>query len=385
MTINSVNPYQNLALSHTSQNAILDSGRKGSPVSLENDEPRPLPLNLSRNTYASEFGFRIDERGFFEKDLNQIANLPESYGISIGSIRSIVKEFMKQEENNDYRKMDLPYMLNLYYSSLKSLNPEFQTGDNENLNRSAIAKFARGYSTSNGEFLGEMNRIYQDAEDLNRAKAQNVGLNTLMLDNKVVDFGFDKALKNTSSNEILKPYITEEGAVSKSGLLINFIYQDLKDKNERQLQFFMKPLNLDLDSHENLYKILNGKEDIEDFLRQNNKQRMSFDLYLYVNGVDKNTTSQDKLSVFFQQYVNYDRDLDLREFTTLSSIFELYMEKVKKEFNEIKKDYEIQSTNRERLENASLKRDSSVKDFLDRRQKQMNLNKILSSYLNIMT
>ncbi|MCH5336843.1 MAG: hypothetical protein J1D99_05430 [Campylobacter sp.] len=390
MTLNSVNPYQNLALFNTLQGSSSNLNLSGlneqnQTLALQlQDESESSALNLSTTSYASEFGFRIDEQGFFDKDLNKIANLPESYDINIKSVRSIAKEFMKQEENINYNKMDLPYMLNRYYSALKSLNAEFQTQDNENLNRSEIAKFVRGYSTNNGEFLGEINRIYQNAEELKKAKAQNTGLNTLMLDNKIVDFGFDKALTNTSNNQILKPYLTREGEVSKSGLLMNFIYQDLKDKNESEFQFFMKPASLDLSSHKNLYNILEGKENIDDFLKQNNEQRMSFDLYLYVNGVDKNTTSQDKLSVFYQQYINYEKDLDLRDFTNSSSIFELYTQKIKQEFNEMREDYKTQSEDKQRIENANLERDSSVEKFLNRRQRQMSLNKILNSYLNVM-
>lgn len=390
MTLNSVNPYQNLALFNTLQGSSSNLNLSGlneqnQTLALQlQDESESSALNLSTTSYASEFGFRIDEQGFFDKDLNKIANLPESYDINIKSVRSIAKEFMKQEENINYNKMDLPYMLNRYYSALKSLNAEFQTQDNENLNRSEIAKFVRGYSTNNGEFLGEINRIYQNAEELEKAKDQNTGLNTLMLDNKIVDFGFDKALTNTSNNQILKPYLTREGEVSKSGLLMNFIYQDLKDKNENELQFFMKPASLDLSSHKNLYNILEGKENIDDFLKQNNEQRMSFDLYLYVNGVDKNTTSQDKLSVFYQQYINYEKDLDLRDFTNSSSIFELYTQKIKQEFNEMREDYKTQSEDKQRIENANLERDSSVEKFLNRRQRQMSLNKILNSYLNVM-
>ena len=373
MIINAVNPYQNLSLFNTLQNANLDLSEKSNILNLQN-ESNSSSFNPNAKSYASEFGFRIDERGFFDKELNQIANLPESYAINIKSIRGI-----------NYNRMDLPYMLNRYYSSLKSLNAEFQTQENENLSRNIISGFTQGYSTNNGDFLGEINRIYQNKEELDRAKTQNKNLNTLMLDNKIVDFGFDKALTNTSNNEILKPYLTREGAVSKSGLLVNFIYQDLKEKNESQLQFFMKPASLDLNSHKKLYEILDGKENVEDFLKKNNEQRMSFDLYLYVNGVDKNTTSQDKLSVFFQQYINYEKDLDLREFTNSSSIFELYTQKIKQEFEEIKQDYKTQNYDKERLEDANLKRDSSIENFLNRRQRQMGLNKILNAYLNVMS
>ncbi len=386
MIINSASPYQNLALFNTLQNEALnpDEEKDLTKVLSLQDELDFSAFKESKSTYASEFGFRTDENGFFEKDLNQVANLPQSYEINIKSVRSIAKEFMKQEESINYNKMDLPSMLNRYYSSLKSLNAEFQSQDNALLSRDAISKLTGGYSTSNGDFLGAIHRIYQNNGEIEKAKEQNKGLNVLMLDNKIIDFGFDKALKNTSNNEVLKPYLTKDGAVFKSGLLMNFIYQDLKNKNEEEFSFFMKPVSLDLNAHKKFYELLDGGENLEDFLKQNNEQKMSFDLYLYVNGIDKNTTSKDKLSVFFQQYINYEKDLDLREFTNSSSIFELYTQKIKQEFEAIKEDYNTQNKDLQRMQEASFKRDVSIDVFLNRRQRQMSLNKILNSYLNVM-
>ncbi len=128
MTINSANPYQNLTLSNPLQNSsalnlIKDSkalDQKGNENSLEQ-----LSYIFNNITYASEFGFRINEEGFFDKDLNKIANIPESYDINIKSVRSIAKELAKQDENLNYNKIDLPYLLNSYHSSLKSINSEF--------------------------------------------------------------------------------------------------------------------------------------------------------------------------------------------------------------------------------------------------------------------
>ncbi|HEH3726827.1 TPA: hypothetical protein SGY49_001481, partial [Campylobacter jejuni] len=84
MTINSANPYQNLTLSNPLQNSsalnlIKDSkalDQEGNENSLEQ-----LSYIFNNTTYASEFGFRINEKGFFDKDLNKIANIPESYDI----------------------------------------------------------------------------------------------------------------------------------------------------------------------------------------------------------------------------------------------------------------------------------------------------------------
>lgn len=377
MTINSANPYQNLALSNPLQNSQalnLIKDKKGS--NLEENENNLENLNYIFNTtsYASEFSFRIDEKGFFEKDLNKIANIPESYNINIKSVRNIAKELTRQDATLNYNKIDLPYLLNSYYSSLKSVNLEFSENDNANLSRDMISKFATGFSTENGKFLGKISRIYNNQEELNSALNKTLSLNTLMLDNKITNFHFDRALNNTSSNEILKPYLTKNAEVSKSGLLMNFIYHDIKTQNDNELNFFMKPASLDLNAHTNFQKILRGEMDIKDYIKQQNEQKMSFDLYLYVNGVDKKTASQDKLSVFFQQYVNYQKDMDLREFANSSSIFQIYIDENHSEFNSLKEEYQSQNKDLEKLDNANNMRSSSIENFLDRRQKQANLN-----------
>ncbi|EAI7300284.1 hypothetical protein CLN08_07160 [Campylobacter coli] len=387
MTINSANPYQNLALSNPLQNSQalnLIKDKKGS--NLEENENNLENLNYIFNTtsYASEFSFRIDEKGFFEKDLNKIANIPESYNINIKSVRNIAKELTRQDATLNYNKINLPYLLNSYYSSLKSVNLEFSENDNANLSRDMISKFATGFSTENGEFLGKISRIYNNQEELNSALNKTLSLNTLMLDNKITNFHFDRALNNTSSNEILKPYLTKNAEVSKSGLLMNFIYHDIKTQNDNELNFFMKPASLDLNAHTNFQKILRGEMDIKDYIKQQNEQKMSFDLYLYVNGVDKKTASQDKLSVFFQQYVNYQKDMDLREFANSSSIFQIYIDENHSEFNSLKEEYQSQNKDLEKLDNANNMRSSSIENFLDRRQKQANLNKILNSYLSVL-
>ncbi|BEJ79961.1 hypothetical protein LAI55_000577 [Campylobacter coli] len=387
MTINSANPYQNLALSNPLQNSQalnLIKDKKGS--NLEENENNLENLNYIFNTtsYASEFSFRIDEKGFFEKDLNKIANIPESYNINIKSVRNIAKELTRQDATLNYNKIDLPYLLNSYYSSLKSVNLEFSENDNANLSRDMISKFATGFSTENGEFLGKISRIYNNQEELNSALNKTLSLNTLTLDNKITNFHFDRALNNTSSNEILKPYLTKNAEVSKSGLLMNFIYHDIKTQNDNELNFFMKPASLDLNAHTNFQKILRGEMDIKDYIKQQNEQKMSFDLYLYVNGVDKKTASQDKLSVFFQQYVNYQKDMDLREFANSSSIFQIYIDENHSEFNSLKEEYQSQNKDLEKLDNANNMRSSSIENFLDRRQKQANLNKILNSYLSVL-
>ncbi|TBR81266.1 hypothetical protein DU472_00950 [Campylobacter novaezeelandiae] len=384
MLVGLANPYQNLALTHYEKSTLLNLNNKQETIDVNNELNPFLDYKFTQTTYPSEFGFRINEQGFFSEDLNRISRIPEAYQIHIKSARSIAKEMVRQDENLNYNQIDLPYILNSYYSSLKAVNQNFGENDNNSLSRDEISKLMQGFSTDNGNLLGQVNRIYENQEVLNLTLDKNKNLNTLMLDNKIINFHFDKAINNTSSNDIIKPYLSKNSEVSKSGLLVNFIYQDIKSKNEEEINFFMKPISLDLNSHKNLYKILEGKESIEDYIKENNEKKMSFDLYLYVNGVDKNTISKEKLSVFFQQYINYQKDMDLREFANSSSIFKIYTDSLVKEFDTLKQEYQNQNNNKN-LSQINQEKTQSFNYFLKHRERQANLNKILYSYINVMS
>ncbi len=92
-----------------------------------------------------------------------------------------------------------------------------------------------------------------------------------MLDNKITNFHFDKAIENTSSNEILKPYLTKNAEVSKSGLLMNFIYHDIKTQNEKNLTFY-ETCHFRTKLSSKLQKILKGETDIEDYIKKKMKK-----------------------------------------------------------------------------------------------------------------
>ncbi|EGG1932223.1 hypothetical protein IDC44_000622, partial [Campylobacter coli] len=66
------------------------------------------------------------------------------------------------------------------------------------------------------------------------------------------------------------------------------------------------------------------------------------------------------------------------------SIFQIYIDENHSEFNSLKEEYQSQNKDLEKLDNANNMRSSSIENFLDRRQKQANLNKILNSYLSVL-
>ncbi|KAA6227841.1 hypothetical protein FMM58_07775 [Campylobacter sp. LR291e] len=371
MKVDSGLNYQNVAYAYESLKTKNSLNNK-----TKENENSGLYFNFNQN-YASEFGFRIDDNGFFEKELNKLANIPNNYDINIKSIRLITKEIASKQDNINYAHVDLPQLLNKYHNALSAVNDEFNSNDESLFNRSQINSLAQGFSTSNGDFMGDIQRIYNNKNELNKVLEKQNSLNTLMLDNKIINFHFDKAVNDTSNNEILKPYLNKSGQISKSGLLMNFIYQDIKEANKNELSFLSE-----YNGHEKLYKILQGEEDIEEYVKKNNEEQMSFDLYLYVNSVDKNSASKEQLSSLYNQYLAYSKDLDIKEFADSSSTYQIYINGVKSEFKSLKDEYNAQD--KEKLEQISLQRQNAQEKFIYRRQRQASVGKVLKAYYSVM-
>lgn len=377
-----INPYQNFANSSFAKLENLEPKKDTTNNVAQNDFTKSKENfdNDYKITYASEFGFRIDEKGFFEKDLNKSAKIPFDYDINIKSIREISKQLTKLDENLNYNKIDLPKLLNSYHNTLKTINPEFENNDNSFFNKSTILSLNQGYSY---DYDGKILKVYENFKELQEAKDANKNLNTLMLDNKIGDFAFNSSIENTSNNLIIKPYLSKNGEVTKSGLLLNYIYNDVKSQNEQKANFFMSPIELDFSSNVKFQKLMRGELDPKDFIDENNKEKMSFDLYLYINGVDKNTTPEDKLSIFFQQYINYQHSINMEEFANSSSIYSLYVKQTQNSFEKLKNDFNHKSDHID-LEKINTQKENLDTQFLENRKRQANINKILHSYLNAM-
>ena len=135
------------------------------------------PENSSTTSFMSEFGFRVNEQGIFDKDFNKAANIPESYEINIKSVQSIAKELSRQD--GELSKLEIPEVINKYFSTLRSVEGEFATSSNSPLSRNEITTLNQGFSTQSGEFEGIINRIYADYAQLDKARTHNRILNPL--------------------------------------------------------------------------------------------------------------------------------------------------------------------------------------------------------------
>lgn len=335
------------------------------------------PENSTTTSFMSEFGFRINERGIFDKEFNKAANLPESYEINIKSVQSIAKVLADDESSAS--KLDMPELISRYFSTLRSVEGEFASADNASLSRGEIASLNQGFSTQSGEFDGIINRIYADTAQLKQARIDNKNLNPLGLDNKIIDFSFNSAIKNTANNEFIKPYINKSGEVSKSGLLMNFIYENAKKPS----MLFVDALNLNLADHQKFYQMLDDENSLKNFISEQNKGGMSFDFYLYTQGINKEAISDERLLAAYQQYLTSVKKANIDNFANQSSIYQLYTQILMGKFNTMQSDYDTQSKS-EVLALANEMRTKSAEGFAQARQRQASRETIIKSYKSIM-
>lgn len=335
------------------------------------------PENSTTTSFMSEFGFRINERGIFDKEFNKAANLPESYEINIKSVQSIAKVLANDESSAS--KLDMPELISRYFSTLRSVEGEFASADNASLSRGEIASLNQGFSTQSGEFDGIINRIYADTAQLKQARIDNKNLNPLGLDNKIIDFSFNSAIKNTANNEFIKPYINKSGEVSKSGLLMNFIYENAKKPS----MLFVDALNLSFADHQKFYQMLDDENSLKNFISEQNKGGMSFDFYLYTQGINKEAISDERLLAAYQQYLTSVKKANIDNFASQSSIYQLYTQILMGKFNTMQSDYDTQSKS-EVLALANETRTKSAESFVAARQRQASRETIIKSYKSIM-
>lgn len=335
------------------------------------------PENSTTTSFMSEFGFRINEQGIFDKEFNKAANLPESYEINIKSVQSIAKVLANDESSAS--KLDMPELISRYFSTLRSVEGEFASADNASLSRGEIASLNQGFSTQSGEFDGIINRIYADTAQLKQARIDNKNLNPLGLDNKIIDFSFNSAIKNTANNEFIKPYINKSGEVSKSGLLMNFIYENAKKPS----MLFVDALNLSFADHQKFYQMLDDENSLKNFISEQNKGGMSFDFYLYTQGINKEAISDERLLAAYQQYLTSVKKANIDNFASQSSIYQLYTQILMGKFNTMQSDYDTQSKS-EVLALANEMRTKSAEGFAQARQRQASRETIIKSYKSIM-
>ncbi len=362
--------------------------------------PHSTPQNTATTSFMSEFGFRINEQGIFDKDFNKAASIPESYEINIKSVQSIAKALETrplQEGQNS--QSDIPQLINRYFSTLRSVEGEFASNDNAPLSRGEIMGLNQGFSTQSGEFDGMIKRIYASPSQLARARADNKELSPLGLDNEIIDFGFKSTITNTADNDFIKPYLNRNGEVSKSGLLMNFIYEDISGtgKSAARLIYedisgeaganllFLDAINLSFANHQRFYEMLDDEGALKSFINEQISGGMSFDLFLrtHYGDINRQSISDEKLIALYQQYKNTAKNANIEQFARNNSIFQNYAQILFAQFNSIRSDYGAQSSP-EVIGAANELRSLSFERFNATRQRQISREAIIKTYKSVM-
>lgn len=332
-----------------------------------NDDLSKLKIEFATQSYASEFGFRVDENGNFEKTLNKAANIPLSYEINLKSIQSISKELLKQDPYLKPSNIDIASLLNKYHSILQAVEPQFNQENNLSLSRAEISQLNQGFSTKDGSLEGQIIRVYDKLDKLKQAFEDIKIFAPLNFDNKITSFHFDSTINQSAENELIKGYINEKAQVSKTGLFMNFIHKNLQENQD-----------FNTNAHEKFYIMLDrSTQSFQTYIQEQNKHNMSFDLYLYVHGIDKKNTSAQTISALYEQYLSQKTQSNMQDFTSSSEIYKLYSEALSDDFRRTRKDFISQSQD---LELINEHKNQALNDFIDQRKKQVKLEELIKSY-----
>lgn len=326
-------------------------------------------------SYKTPYNYRIDGSGTFEKALNRAANIPQSYDINIKSVQSIAKSVMMGSGT----EIDLPSLLNEHYSVLSAVEREFSLDDNAILSREEIRSLNQGFSTQSGEFDGEIMRIYGSFGELKSAKSLNNELQGLFLNNQIIDFGFTDATQNTANNDAIKPYLTSDGKVSKSGLLMNFISQNT---NKNSPLLFVDALGLSRSTmHERFYELMSDESTPQSLLGE--QKHMTFDFYLYLHGISKHSTAPERLVSVYQQYLAREKNANIQDFADSSAAYAAYSQALVAKLRAAKAEFSAQSEP-ELILTANTARLTSLNAFKTQQKTSFDRNSILRAYLSVM-
>lgn len=355
---NQANPLS-LANQGTNQNVENNSSLNQTKKSLINNlglDNTAYKLDLSsfdkENEFKSEFGYRVDEKGFFDERFNMAARLPSGYKMEINNIKSI-KAMLSDK--------DLFHTLNSYFNLLSSINPSFK--ENSSLSHEEAKKLVAGFSSSDS-----LDTLYQNDAKLKHALSQNKNLLSMNLYNNITSFHFDKAFKSNANDKLIKPFLNTDGSIQKAGLLLNFIRHDLASKNAK---------TGDLDAKINDFKQM-LKDDNKQFITKQNKPSMSFDLYLYINSMDKNKMNEDKLELAFKQYQDFAKQKNMDNFMNESVLWGDYLSDRTNFLDKIKQDFKPDESLIKIDENIS----NQNKRFIKQRHTELSMQKAIKAYIS---
>ena len=259
-----------------------------------------LAQNRAEQTTQTEFGYRIDSEGFFTKDFNKAAGIPEDFKIHVDSAKELVATLTSPsplalpEPYNGmslYHSVDVAKTFGNAYQLLSVISGNLFDSHEQYFNNEQLESLPKGFATRDGRMDSAITGIYQTQEELDLAwQASSHSLLSLIgLREGIIETFIDPQRNMIEWDN--ENYQDAEGNLSKAGVLMKFLnshaWDDsllVADKTELgELQEQSRN-----QSHQNIsdyYDIVEGKMSLSDYLADKTDEKSYFLYFLLQQGI----------------------------------------------------------------------------------------------------
>lgn len=259
-----------------------------------------LAQNRVEQTTQTEFGYRMDSEGFFTKDFNKAAGIPEDFKIHVDSAKELVATLTSPsplalpEPYNGmavYRSVDIAQTMGNAYQLLSAISGNLFDSHGQYFSDEQLESLPKGFATRDGRMDSVIAGIYQTQEELDLAwQASSHSLLSLIGLREGIIETFIDPQRNTIEwdNE---NYQDTEGNLSKAGVLMKFLNSHAWDDSllvadktalgELQEQ----SRNQSYQNISDYYDIVEGKMSLSDYLVGKTDEKSYFLYFLLQQGI----------------------------------------------------------------------------------------------------
>lgn len=259
-----------------------------------------LAQKRAEQTTQTEFGYRIDSEGFFTKDFNKAAGIPEDFRIHVDSAKELVATLTSPsplalpEPYNGmavYHSVDIAQTMGNAYQLLSAISGNLLDSHEQYFSNEQLESLPKGFATRNGRMDSSITGIYQTQEELDLAwqTSSHSLLSLLGLREGIIETFIEPQRNTIEWNH--KNYQDAEGNLSKAGVLMKFLNShawdnsllvaektalgELEEKNRAQTA----------QNISNYYDIVEGKMSLSNYLAGKTDRESYFLYFLLQQGI----------------------------------------------------------------------------------------------------
>lgn len=259
-----------------------------------------IAQNRTEQTTQTEFGYRIDSEGFFTKDFNKAAGIPEDFKIHVDSAKELVATLTSPsplalpEPYNGmavYRSVDVAKTLGNAYQVLSAISGDLFDSHEQYFSNEQLESLPKGFATRDGRMDSVITGIYQTQEELDLAwQASSHSLLSLIgLREGMIETFIDPQRNTTEWDN--ENYQDAEGNLSKAGVLMKFLNSHAWDDSllvaEKTAlgELQEQSRNQSYQNISDYYDIVEGKMSLSDYLAGKTDEKSYFLYFLLQQGI----------------------------------------------------------------------------------------------------